>query len=95
MLSSHRPLAVREVPYHFRNRHSGESKMDYQVVWQFLLQLADRKTGAVYSGTISVFRFCRGAGCRCARGGVGVIVQEHGDILCAQPEYGNTGRHDF
>lgn len=62
MLSSHRPLAVREVPYHFRNRHSGESKMDYQVVWQFLLQLADRKLGQCIPARFLSFAFVGGLG---------------------------------
>jgi len=36
---------VLEVPYRFRNRHSGESKLDSLVAWEFLLLVADKLIG--------------------------------------------------
>lgn len=40
--SSPTPLRFREIPYTFRARHAGESKLDSNVAWEFLLMLLDR-----------------------------------------------------
>lgn len=40
--SSPSPLRFREVPYTFRARHAGESKLDSNVAWEYLLMLLDR-----------------------------------------------------
>jgi dolichol-phosphate mannosyltransferase len=45
--SSPRPLRVKEVPYQFRNRFAGESKLDSQVVWGHLMLLADKLVGHI------------------------------------------------
>jgi dolichol-phosphate mannosyltransferase len=45
--SSPRPLRLKEVPYEFRNRHSGESKMDSQAMWDYLMLLLDKLLGQV------------------------------------------------
>lgn len=45
LLSSPRPLKVRELPYHFRSRQAGESKLTYQVAWQLILLILDKKLG--------------------------------------------------
>lgn len=39
------PLRFREVPYTFRNRHSGESKLDTNVAWEYVVMLLDRFFG--------------------------------------------------
>lgn len=39
------PLRFAEVPYHFRNRLKGESKLDSQVAWDFLMMLAEKTVG--------------------------------------------------
>ena len=39
------PLRFREVPYTFRNRRSGESKLDTNVAWEFFIMLLDRFLG--------------------------------------------------
>ena len=41
------PLRFVEVPYTFRPRHSGESKLDSNVAWEYLLMLLDRWFGGV------------------------------------------------
>ena len=41
------PLRFVEVPYTFRPRHSGESKLDSNVAWEYLLMLLDRWVGGV------------------------------------------------
>jgi dolichol-phosphate mannosyltransferase len=43
--SSPAPLRVQEVPYEFRTRHAGESKLDSQAMWGYLMLLADKLMG--------------------------------------------------
>ena len=43
--SSPQPLRVKETPYEFRNRRAGESKLDSQAVWDYLMLLADKLIG--------------------------------------------------
>lgn len=45
--SSPQPLRLEEVPYEFRNRHAGESKMDSQAMWDYLMLLLDKLVGRV------------------------------------------------
>ena len=45
--TSPRPLRFRELPYTFRERHSGQSKLDANVGWEYLLMLLDRLFGGV------------------------------------------------
>jgi len=45
--SSPTPLLFREVPFQFRPRHAGESKLDSQVAWEYLLLLLDKLLGHV------------------------------------------------
>ncbi len=47
LASSPKPLRVRELPYTFRPRVAGESKLDTQVVWEFLMLLADKMVGHI------------------------------------------------
>jgi dolichol-phosphate mannosyltransferase len=39
------PLKISEVPYHFRERFAGESKLDGMVIWEYGLLLADKLVG--------------------------------------------------
>jgi dolichol-phosphate mannosyltransferase len=43
--SSPTPLRVKELPYQFRNRLAGESKLDNRVAWDYLMLLADKTVG--------------------------------------------------
>jgi len=45
--SSPEPLQVKELPYEFRNRRAGESKLDSQAVWDYLMLLVDKLIGGV------------------------------------------------
>ena len=47
LASSPRPLRVEELPYRFRPRQAGESKLDAGVVLDYLLLLADKIVGRV------------------------------------------------
>jgi dolichol-phosphate mannosyltransferase len=45
LASSPHPLRVKELPYHFRPRIAGESKLDASVAWEYLFLLADKTVG--------------------------------------------------
>jgi dolichol-phosphate mannosyltransferase len=45
LASAPRPLKVQELPYHFRLRVAGESKLDALVAWEYLILLADKTVG--------------------------------------------------
>src|SRR5262249_35112363 len=45
--SSPKQLRLKEVPYHFRTRHSGKSKLDSHAVWGYLMLLADKLVGHI------------------------------------------------
>lgn len=45
LASSQRPVRVAEVPYQFRNRESGESKLDVNVELEYLFLLIDKMIG--------------------------------------------------
>jgi dolichol-phosphate mannosyltransferase len=43
--SSPQPLRFQELPYQFRERHAGESKLDTMVAWEYFLLLVDKIIG--------------------------------------------------
>ena len=45
LATAKQPLRVTEVPYRFRDRHAGESKLDEMVVWEYAMLLADKTIG--------------------------------------------------
>ena len=45
--SSPGTVRLKEIPYEFRNRHSGESKMDGHAMWDYLMLLADKAIGGI------------------------------------------------
>jgi len=47
LLSAKRPLRVKELPYSFRPREAGESKLDTIVLLEFLTLLLDKATGGL------------------------------------------------
>jgi dolichol-phosphate mannosyltransferase len=47
LASSPTPLRLRELPYEFRERRFGESKLDMLVVWEYLMLLADKAFGHI------------------------------------------------
>ncbi len=48
LMSSKRILTFKELPYHFRNRHAGESKLDGLVAWEYFLLIADKALGRYF-----------------------------------------------
>jgi dolichol-phosphate mannosyltransferase len=63
--SSPRPLRFREVPFTFRARQAGESKLDNQVAWDYGMLLLDKLVGHLVPVRFLAF---------CLIGGLGVIV---------------------
>lgn len=45
LTESEHPPRVRELPFTFRERHAGESKLDQGVLWEYLLMLAQKTLG--------------------------------------------------
>lgn len=43
--SADRGLRVREIPYTFRTRHAGDSKLDSMVAWEYIMMLLDKTLG--------------------------------------------------
>ncbi|WP_372720295.1 glycosyltransferase [Immundisolibacter sp.] len=63
--SAPRPLRFVELPYTFRQRQAGESKLDSKVVWDYLMLLADKLVGRFVPVRFLAFS---------AVGGLGVVV---------------------
>ncbi len=60
--SATRPLRFAEVPYTFRNREHGESKLDISVNLDFLLQIADKKLGEIVPARFVLYVMVGGSG---------------------------------
>jgi dolichol-phosphate mannosyltransferase len=58
-------LKIAEVPYRFRDRYAGDSKLDRMVVWEYGLLLADKKIGRLIPARFLSFSLI---------GGIGVLV---------------------
>ncbi len=57
-----RPLRIVEVPYRFRDRFAGESKLDEMVIWEYGMLLADKTIGRWVPVRFLVFSFIGGLG---------------------------------
>ena len=53
--SSQTPLRFAELPYTFRARLSGESKLDSAVLWQYLMLIVDKKFGHIVPARFVLF----------------------------------------
>ncbi len=60
--SSARQLRFAEIPYTFRNRLAGESKLDNQAAWDFGMLLADKLIGHIVPARFIAFGLIGGAG---------------------------------
>ena len=56
---------MKEIPYEFRGRHAGESKLDSQAMWGYLMLLADKFFGGAVPLRFVAFVLV---------GGIGVLV---------------------
>ncbi len=60
--SSKTPLRVKELPYQFRNRFAGDSKLDNRVAWDYLMLLADKTIGRYVPARLVSFAAIGSAG---------------------------------
>ena len=60
--SSPRPLAFAELPFHFRPRISGESKLDTLVAWEYVTLLLDKLAGPIIPVRFLLFAMIGGFG---------------------------------
>ena len=76
LASSPRSLQVKEIPFHFRERHAGKSKFDALVGWEYLMLLADKMIGHIIPIRFFVFALV---------GGLGLVVHLAILWLCLNP----------
>jgi dolichol-phosphate mannosyltransferase len=62
LASSPRSLRLRELPYEFRERQRGESKLDTLVVWEYIMLIADKLIGHIVPVRFALFAFIGGIG---------------------------------
>ncbi len=60
--SAGRPLRFAEVPYTFRPREHGESKLDSLVAWEYVMLLMDKRIGHIVSPRLLFFGAVGGSG---------------------------------
>ena len=77
--SAKEPLRYRELPYEFRSRQAGESKLDSQAAWEYFMLLLDKLIGHIIPVRFVTFTLV---------GGFGVIV--HMLIVWLMLNYLNT-----
>lgn len=73
--SSPRPLRFAELPYQFRNRIAGESKLDSQVAWDYLMLLADKLVGRWVPVRFLSFALIGGIGVFCHMALLSIAMQ--------------------
>jgi dolichol-phosphate mannosyltransferase len=66
LASSPGPVRLKELPYEFRPRQRGESKLDTLVAWEFGMLIADKLIGHLVPVRFALFAFI---------GGIGLVVQ--------------------
>jgi dolichol-phosphate mannosyltransferase len=74
--SSPRPLQVKEIPFHFRKRHAGESKFDALIGWEYVMLLADKVIGHIIPIRFVLFALV---------GALGLVVHLAVLWLCLNP----------
>lgn len=62
LASSPEPLRVAELPYSFRERQHGESKLDTLVAWEYAMLLADKLIGHIIPVRFALFALIGGLG---------------------------------
>jgi len=74
--SAPQPLQVKEIPFHFRERHAGESKFDALIGCEYLMLLADKVVGHIIPIRFVLFALV---------GGLGLLVHLTILWLCLNP----------
>lgn len=60
--AKHEPMCIVEVPYCFRNRFAGESKLDEMAIWEYGMLLADKTVGRIVPVRFVTFSVIGGLG---------------------------------
>ena len=60
--SAPQPLRIVEIPYHFRARAAGRSKLDTTVAWEYFIMLLDRTLGGLLPVRFIAFALVGGVG---------------------------------
>jgi hypothetical protein len=91
--SAPKPLEFKELPYQFRKRHAGESKLDTTVAWEYLLLLLDKLIGQVAGSSCCflVDRLYRNIRSFCS---VGYCLPYYEHVLHCWPNDRDYGSHD-
>jgi dolichol-phosphate mannosyltransferase len=63
LASSPRPLRVSELPYEFRERQHGESKLDTRVAWEYIMLIADKLIGTSSRFVLPSLPWSAGSAC--------------------------------
>jgi dolichol-phosphate mannosyltransferase len=85
LASSKRPVRVGEVPYCFRNRQRGESKLDVNVELEYLFLLVDKVIGGVVPTRFVLFVLVGSLGLLIHLGILGVLYYwAHGSFMISQ-----------
>jgi dolichol-phosphate mannosyltransferase len=83
--SSPRPLAFKELPYQFRLRQHGESKLDTLVAWEYLQLLLEKLIGHVVPVRFALFAMIGGLGLFVHLAVLGIALKAFGaDFTLAQ-----------
>jgi dolichol-phosphate mannosyltransferase len=62
LASSPQPLRLRELPYEFRERQHGESKLDTRIAWEYMMLIADKLIGHIVPVRFALFALVGGIG---------------------------------
>jgi dolichol-phosphate mannosyltransferase len=62
LASSPQSLRLRELPYEFRERQHGESKLDTLAAWEYMILIADKLVGHIVPVRFAFFAFVGGIG---------------------------------
>ncbi len=73
--SSPKPLRYKELPFHFRQRNAGESKLDSIVVWEYMMLLLDKMFGKTVPIRFIAFSLIGGFGVLVHLAALSVVYQ--------------------
>jgi dolichol-phosphate mannosyltransferase len=62
LASAPQPVRIKELPYTFRQRRHGESKLDTLVAWEFMMLIADKSIGHLIPVRFALFALIGGLG---------------------------------
>lgn len=77
-ISSPQPLRFVEVPYQFRNREAGESKLDSSAIWDYVMLLLDKSVGRFVPVRFLSFSIIGGLGVFLHMAALAVLLQPVG-----------------